>query len=211
MIASSIAAAVMLLGMVIAGIIGAAQAVITEEEHWKYRIDRWVWDEDRRRTYGLITPQIVIENETADRLEGYIADANGTRLDMYDGDQVVNVKFMSNNSLASDWIVAGRVQDGFFAIDVPQRYQDTETVRIMIGNNRYTVDNGTPTTAPTEVLINSAQLYYSTNSTLGQIETEVAQIPEPEPVSSVYAGGSLIDWILGQNGLLSIRSPDSGK
>jgi hypothetical protein len=210
-LALSVLSAALVLGALFAGTIGVAQAVIiTEEQHWKYRIDRWLWDEDRRRTYGIITPQIVIQNETADRLEGFVADANGTRLDMYDGEQVVNVKFMSNSSITSDWILSGRVTDGFFAIDIPQQYREAEIVRILIGNNRYTVSNGTPTTAPTEVNINSAQLYYRTNSTL-QVETQVASVAEPVPVSSVYAGGSLIDWILGRNAMLPVGSPDPGK
>jgi hypothetical protein len=79
----------------------ASAAMITSEEHWKYRINKWGWDEDRRESYGIINPRIIIQNETADRLEGYVADSNGTRLDMYDGEQVVRVRFMSNGSGAS--------------------------------------------------------------------------------------------------------------
>jgi hypothetical protein len=212
LIAATVATILVLSGSMLATTVHFVQAAqITEEEHWKYRVDKWRWDEDRRRTYGLITPQIVIQNETVDRLEGFVADANGTRLEFYDGDQVVHVRFMSNSSGASGWQIAGRVHDGYFAIDIPERNREAEFVRIMIGNNQYTVNNGTPTTAPTEVYMNSAMLSYRINSTLNTIETEVAQVEEPKPISSAYEGGSLIDWILSQNGLLPIRGSNPGE
>jgi hypothetical protein len=206
------AAIVMLSGSVLAGTVGIAQAavLISEEEHWKYYVQKWSWDTEKNRTYGIITPQIVVQNETADRLEGYIADANGNRLEMYDGEQVVHVRYLSNSSTPSEWEMAGRVHDGYFAIDIPQKYKEAEIVRIYIGNHKYTVDNGTPTTPQTRVFINSATINYRTNSTLEQIETEVAQV-EPKPLRSIYAGGSLIDWILSKNSMLPVRSPDSGK
>ncbi|MEW6604577.1 MAG: hypothetical protein AB1351_07800 [Thermoproteota archaeon] len=209
----AIAAIAMLSGSAIAGTVGFAQAVLLQpEDHWKYKIDRWTWDSERRRTYGLITPQIVVQNETFDRLEGYIADADGTRLEMYDGEQVVQVRFLSNNSVASNWELAGRVHDGYFAIEIPEKYREAEVVRIFIGNHRYVVNDGTITTPQTEVYMNSAMLNYKTNSTLSQTETEVAQIEEPQqPIRSPYAGGSLIDWILSRNGLLPVRSTDAGK
>jgi hypothetical protein len=127
---------------------------------------------------------------------------------MYDGQQVVHFRFMSNGSGASGWQIAGRVHDGFFAIDIPEKHGEAEFVRIYIGNNEYTVNNGSPTTPQTLVFINSAALVYRTNSTLDQIETEVAQAGQIKPV---YSAGSLLDWILIQNGLLPVRSPDSGK
>jgi hypothetical protein len=197
---------------VMANSIGVAQAVLlSQEEHWKYNIGKWAWDSERRRTYGLITPQIVIENETASRLEGFIADANGTRLEMYDGEQIVYVRYMSNNSnsIGSSWQVAGRVHDGYFTIDIPEKYRETEIVRIYIGNHMYVVNDGTRTTPPTEVYINSAAVNYNTNSTLDQMQTEIAHL-KPKPLSA-YTGGSLLDWILVHNGMLPVRSPDSGK
>jgi hypothetical protein len=212
-LALSIIAIFLLSGSAIAGTIISAQALlISEEEHWKYRIDRWLWDEDRRRTYGLVTPQIVIQNETADRLEGFIADVNGTRLKFYDGDQVVQVRYLSNRSAVSGWEIAGSVYDGYFSIDIPQQYREAEIVRIIIGKHQYTVDNGTPTTPQTEVYFNSAMLYYRTNSTFDQIaETEVAQVEESKPVSSILSRGSLIDYILSTHGMLPVRSADSGE
>ena len=207
LLAATFAVFIMLSCSVAATTIGFAEAsLIAEEQHWKYRIDRWIWDEDRRITYGLITPQIIIQNETTDRLEGFVADANGTKLEFYDADQVVHARFISNSSGPSSWQMAGRVQDGLFAIDIPETYQDAEFVRIMIGNNQYTVNNGTPTTPQTKVYVNSAMLMYKTNSTLDLLETEVAQVSQPEPIKSVYEGGSLIDWILSGNGLLAIGS-----
>jgi hypothetical protein len=198
---------------VIAGTVGIAQALlISEEEHWKYSVDKWAWDGDRRRTYGLVTPQVIIQNETADRLEGFVVDANGTRLDFYDGDQVVHVRYLSNSSGGSAWMMAGMVHDGYFAIEIPQNYRESEIVKIFIGNHQYTVNNGTPTTPQTEVYFNAAMLTYRTNSTLDQMaETEVAEVQEPEPVSSIISRGSLIDYILSKYGLLPIRSSDSGE
>lgn len=212
-VASCIAATLLLLASVAAGTTGIAQAaLITQDEHWKYHVDRWLWDEDRRRTYGLTTPQIVIQNETADRLEGFIADANGTRLSIYDGQQVIHVRYMSNSGIASGWEMAGRVHDGYVVIDIPEKYRQAEIVKIYIGTNQYIVDDGTPTTPQTEVYFNSATLNYRTNSTLDQIgETLVAEVEEPLPVRSVYSSGSLIDWILRQNGMLPERSPDPGE
>jgi hypothetical protein len=213
LIASSLAAIVMLSGSILAGTAGVAQALlITEEEHWKYNIDRWTWDSDIRRTVGKINPQIVIQNETADRLEGYIGDTNGTRLEMYDGQQVVHIRFLSNSSVASAWELAGWVHDGYFVIEIPEKYKSAEIVKIYIGKHRYTVDNGTPTTPQTEVSINSAMINYRTNSTLDQIaETEIAQVEEDEPLISVYSSGSLIDWILRLNGMLPVRSSNPGE
>jgi hypothetical protein len=107
--------------------------------------------------------------------------------------------------------MAGRVHDGFFTIDIPQQYRAAETVRIMIGNHEYTVNNGTPTTPQTWVFINSAMLTYRTDPTLDQAgKTEVAQI-KPLPISSVYTGGSIIDWILRLNGMLSVGSSNPSK
>jgi hypothetical protein len=84
--------------------------------------------------------------QTFDRLEGYIADSNGTRLDMYDGEQVVQVHFLSNTSMVSSWVIAGRVNEVYFAIDIPERFRDAEVVRIYVSRHMYTVDDGTRTT-----------------------------------------------------------------
>ncbi len=205
--------AVALLGSFISSTLGNAEALlISQEEHWKYNVQKWAWDSEIRRTYGIITPKIVIQNETSAKLEGYIADSNGTRLEMYDGEQYVHVRFLSNNSIASDWQLAGRIHDGYFSIDIPDKYKSADVVRIYIGNHRYTVDNGTPTTPQTEVAINAAMLYFNTNSTLDQMpETEITELTEPEPMTVDSSGSSLIDWILSSNGMLPVRSSDSGE
>jgi hypothetical protein len=122
--------------------IGQAQAsVITPAEHWRYEV-YWYWDPDERETVGLITPTVVIENETSDRLEGYVADANGTRLDMYDGEQVVKARYGYDMSIVSEWELAAWIHDGYFTIEMPEKYRDADFVDIYIGNNNYSVDDG---------------------------------------------------------------------
>jgi hypothetical protein len=203
-------AVALLLGSLAAGTAGVAQAtLVSEEDHWKYNINKWAWDSELRRTVGMITPQIIIQNETADRLEGYIADANGTRLEMYD-EHYLHIRYLSNTSAGSDWELAGKANDGYFAIDIPERYRDAEIIRIYASNNYYRVDNGTPYTPQTQVKINSAILDYRTNSTLA-VQTEVAEVEEPQPLRSIYDRGSLIDWVLSRNGLLPVRSSDAGE
>jgi hypothetical protein len=194
LVATSFAIAA-LLGLTVAGTFGAAQALlIPPEEHWKYNV-RWTWDFSARESVGIITPQIVIQNETDSRLEGYVADANGTRLAMYDdGMQVVMAKYIDDIGFTSDWEIVDRLHDGYFAIDIPERYRDSETVRIYIGNFQYTIDARPQLT----VNINSAITNYATNSTLGA--TQVAQ--EPTETTVAYSSDSLIDQILRQNGYL---------
>jgi hypothetical protein len=199
----SFAIIVMLLGSATAGIANAL--LVPVEEHWKYNV-KWRWDADLRKNIGMITPLIVIENETSDRLEGYIADANGTRLMIYDGQQVVMSKFMFDSGLVSRWEIVDRIHDGYFAIDIPEKYSKAETVRIYIGNFQYTVDSK----PQVWVFINSATMNYRTNSTLDGLvlpETSIAskqKIAIPlDPCASV---GSLIDRILCQYELESSNS-----
>lgn len=194
LVASSLAVAA-LLGLV--GTFNAAHALlIPQEEHWKYNV-RWTWDFEERESVGIITPQIVIQNETSSRLEGYVADANGTRLAMYDdGMQVVMAKYMFDSGRVTDWEIVDRIHDGYFAIDIPEQYQDAETVRMYIGKFQYTVDIRPQLT----VNINSVTTNYVTNSTIGAIE--VAQEEEPEETPVAFSSNSLIDRILRQNGYL---------
>jgi hypothetical protein len=189
-----------------------ATKLLTLEEHWKYNV-KWSWDSDLLRSVGRITPTIVIENQTSDRLEGYIGDINGTRLTMYDGDQVVMVRFLYDGGLTSDWIMAGKIYEGYFAIDIPEKYKDADTVRITIGGHHYVVDDGSLTRRQSWVFINSAWLYYNMSST----QTAVAAAEEQEeikPVVAMPSPGSLIDMILSRNGMmlqLPVRSADPGK
>ena len=207
------AVAALLIGTLVAGSFNQAQAakLLTLEEHWKYNV-KWSWDSSLRRNTGLIYPTIVIENQTADRIEGYIGDINGTRLTMYDGDQVVMMRYIYDGNMVGDWIMAGKLYDGYFAVDIPQKYRDADTVRFFIGGNHYVVDDGDLTTRQIWVFINSASLYYNMSS----VQTAAASEEEQEKIKPVVATpspGSLIDLILSKNGMLQlpVRSANSGK
>jgi hypothetical protein len=211
-VAVSLAAIVVLSGLTITNTIGVAQAVLVPlDEHWKYHIDWWSWDSERRKSVGHIIPVIVIQNQTENRLEGYMADANGTRLAPYQGEQVIQARFSLDNGMRSDWDVVDRIHDGYFTIEIPESYKEASKVSIFVGSHEYTVDNGTPTTPQTWVLINSARIDYLMNSTLAQ-PTQVAQEDEQNTITEVYHSGSLIDYILNQYRLLlSIRGSNSGE
>jgi hypothetical protein len=172
----------------------AAAAVITPQEHWRYNV-YWYWDYDERETVGLISPTVVIENETSDRLEGYIADANGTRLDMYDGEQVVKVRYGYDENMRSDWELASWIHDGFFAIDIPERYRNAEFADLYIGNHVYSVDDGDINTRNSLVYINSARTEYELGSQTIAVEEPTA-VAEVESVAKTPMPGSLIDRIL---------------
>jgi hypothetical protein len=178
------ASAIVILFGVAAGNIGAAQAaLLTEEEHWKYNV-HWAWKPSLRKTIGIINSQIIIENETADRIQGYIADSNGTRLEMYNSEQVVMVKYQGK------WSVGPRTSDGFFTVEIPERYRDVETIGLFVGSNSYHVDTGTfPVPL---VLINSARLDYTTDPTLGTEQTTTIAQETPQR----FSDDSLIDRIL---------------
>jgi hypothetical protein len=107
--------------------------------------------------------------------------------------------------------MAGRLHDGYFAIDIPDRYSKADTIKIHVGKHYYVVDNGTWKNGQTHVFINSATIDFRTNSTLDLVETEPAQVKDPTVPAIEFPGGSLIDWILSQNAMLPIRSPDPGE
>ncbi|HEX2013856.1 MAG TPA: hypothetical protein VLA68_01390 [Nitrososphaera sp.] len=198
----ALAAVAVLLGSIVAGMFftRAEAVLISPEEHWKYEI-WWYWDSDLRKNVGLITPTIVIENETSDRLEGYIADANGTRLTMYDGDQLVQVRYYYDYGMVSKWELAGWLDEGYFTIEIPEAHRDADVVRIHIGNHQYTVDNGTYSSPQSWVYVNTARLDYRTDPTLDN--TEISEEEEAAPaVLKSPSWGSLIDLILSQHGLL---------
>lgn len=184
---------------------------MTLEEHWKYNV-KWSWDSDLRRNTGLISPTIVIENQTADRIEGYVGDINGTRLTMYNGDQVVMVRYIYDGNMVGDWIMAGKLHEGYFAVDIPQKYRDADTVRFYIGGHHYVVDDGDLTTRQAWVFINSAWLYYNMSS----VQTAVASEEQEgiKPVVATPSPGSLIDMILSKYGMLQplpVRGANPGK
>ena len=181
----------------------AQASVITPEEHWKYNV-YWYWDTDERETVGLITPSIVIENETSDRLEGYVADANGTRLEMYDGEQVVKAKYGYDEGASSEWELASWIYDGYFAIDIPEKYRDADYIGLYVGANSYSVDDGDINTMNAWVSINSVRMDYRLDNTLvSAAEEEPPEDAKLEPVADASpAPGSLIDMILSKFGML---------
>jgi hypothetical protein len=198
---SAILAALVLAGFSAASIIQPAHAgVITPEEHWRYNV-HWYWDPEERESVGLITPTIVIENRTLDRLEGYVADANGTRLDMYDGEQVVKVRYGYDGSIVTDWELASWIHDGYFAIDIPEKHKNADFISLYIGNNSYTIDDGDINTRNSFVSINSIRTDFRLGSTAipadetssAEIELVAGKTPMP---------GSLIDRILSMFGML---------
>ena len=195
--------ALVLAGFSAGSMIGQAQAsVITPAEHWRYEV-HWYWDPDERETVGLITPTLSIENETSDRLEGYVADANGTRLDMYDGEQVVKVRYGYDSGMVTEWQLAGWIHDGFFAIEIPEKHRGADFVGIYIGNNDYTVDDADINTKNPWVSINSIRTDYRLNSTLVSVAEETSADAEIESIAdNLPEPGSLIDLILSRFGML---------
>jgi hypothetical protein len=195
-------AAVLVASISAASTIRFAEAgVITPEEHWRYNV-HWYWDTEERETIGLISPIAVIENETSDRLEGYVADANGTRLDMYDGEQVVKARYGYDAGSLSDWELVAWIHDGYFAIDIPERYRDADFVSLYIGNNEYSVDDGDITTQNAFVSINSIRTDYRLAPNLVSAE-ESTTTADVEPVATkTPMPASLIDKILSMVGML---------
>lgn len=182
---------------------GNAQAVLIEpEQHWKYWIDSWKWDGDMHRTHGIIIPTLVIENQTQGRLEGYIADSKGAKLDFYDGEQVVMARFVKDNGFTSKWGIADKIEGGNFAIQIPEQYKNADKVDIYIGNNQYTVNDGTDTTPQTWVFVNSLRTSYSLDSAIQQPETVTAAQQKPAAWKT-YSEDSLIDKILLMYGMRS--------
>lgn len=200
----------MALSIIVTSGLPAAQAVLIEpSDHWKYRVDEWIWDPDLRRSMGLIKPQIIIQNETAGRIDGYIADVNGTRLDFFKGEQFAMASFGYDNGVVSKWELADAVIDGYFTIEIPDSHKEADFVRIYIGNNQYTVNDGTATTPQTWVFTNSARMDYRLNATVQQPDTVIAA-NETKPAEWKPSPNSLIDRILMMYSL-SVRSADPGK
>lgn len=197
-------AVVLLLGTAASSMTVAQAALLAPEDHWKYNV-QWVWKASIRKTVGIINAQIVVANETADKIQGYIADVNGTQLTMYNREQIVMVRYVPENGRGSDWLIGPRPVNGSFTIDIPEKFRDVETIALFIGSNSYQVDDGT--FPQPLVLISSARLDFQTDPTLGE-ETTIA---EEQPVMQKYSENSLIDRILREFYSLSVRSADSGK
>jgi hypothetical protein len=60
---------------------------------------------------------------------------------MVDDVQVVLAKFVFNNTASTEWELSDWVRDGYFTVDRSE-YPDAVAVRIYIGPNSYSVDNG---------------------------------------------------------------------
>jgi hypothetical protein len=187
------AAAASLLVSVVATTTSNAEAILIPlQEHWKYNV-RWDWDPDHYRTVGYIDPKIVILNQTDDKIVGYIGDQNGTRLSMYKGDQYVQVRYAYSNGLVTKWKIGDRINDGYFTIDIPEDYRNADVVGIYIGNNEYTIDDGTLYAPQTSVFINSARIDYYRNSTIeansttDAVSTTMARILRPTATNTTTA------------------------
>ena len=217
--------AVLLVSVVSTTASSAQAMLIPLQEHWKYNV-RWDWDPDHFRTIGYIDPKIVIQNETNDKIAGYIADQNGTRLSMYNEDQYVQVKYTYSNGFVTKWELGSKLEKGYFTIEIPEAYRNADIVSIYIGNNEYTVDDGTPYTPQTPVFINSARADYqrnvtmmattsaSTTTTTNSAVTDDSYIPQANTAmtNSTFKGpspGSLIDLILSRLGMLPTSTPIS--
>jgi hypothetical protein len=167
--------------------------LLKPQDHWKYNVF-WVWKPDIHKTIGIISTQIIVANETADRIEGYIADINGTRLEMYD-DQYVMVKYTYDMGPTSDWEIGGKTHKGYFSVDIPENYKDAQTIGLFIGGYSYKLDLLPDSYEQPLVLINSARLDYTTNSTLES--TSISSISDETDTCQI-SSNSLIDRILQQ-------------
>jgi len=174
----------------------ASALLLKPQDHWKYNVF-WTWKPEVRKNIGIIFSQIIVENETADRIDGYMADANGTRLEMYN-DQYVMVKYTYDMGPKSEWELAGKTHDGYFSFDIPENYRDAQTIGIFIGGYSYKIDLLPDSYEQPLVLINSARLDYTTNSTL-DYSTSTSNVSDTTPTNTCQiSNGSLIDRILQQ-------------
>lgn len=171
--------------------------LLKPQDHWKYNVF-WTWKPDLHKTIGIIFSKIVVANETADRIEGYMADANGTRLEMYD-DQFVMVKYSYDMGPVSNWELAGKTHKGYFAVDIPENYRDAQTMGIFIGGYSYRLDLLPDSYEQPLVVINSARLDYTTNSTLDS-QTSTSSVSNADTTTDTcqVSTNSLIDRILQQ-------------
>jgi hypothetical protein len=170
--------------------------LLKPQDHWKYNVF-WAWKPDIHKNIGIIFSQIIVANETADRIEGYMADANGTRLEMYD-DQYVMVKYTYDMGPTSSWEIGGKTHKGYFSVDIPENYRDAQTIGLFIGGYSYKLDLLPDSYEQPLVLINSARLDYTTNSTLDS-QTSTSSVTDTATTATCQiSSDSLIDRILQQ-------------
>jgi hypothetical protein len=129
--------------------------LLSTEESEKFAVLQWHFDSKLRRDIGIIVSRIIVENVTAHSVQGYLADSGGNRLWMVDDVQVVLAKFVFNNTASTEWELADWVRDGYFAVDRSE-YPEAVALRIYIGPNSYSIDNGPPGILQSWVFINPA-------------------------------------------------------
>ncbi|HEY7506299.1 MAG TPA: hypothetical protein VH621_01710 [Nitrososphaera sp.] len=140
--------------------------LLSLEENAKFKVYESHYDPKLRRDVGIIVSRVIIENETAQAVEGYLGDSVGSRLWMVDNVQVVLAKFVFNNTGTTRWELADWLHDGYFTIKKPDmpNHPDIVAVRIYIGPNSYSVDQGTPRIPQSWVFINPAWTEYAFSS-----------------------------------------------
>jgi hypothetical protein len=144
----------------------AAEILVEPGDNAKYQI-QWSWDSNSSRSVGLIHSKIRITDESSHKFVGYVADEKGTRLTMYNDEQVVMAKFYLQDGFATDWTVVDSPYKGYFAIAIPPQFVGkVQSAKIFINNHMYAVDDGTATTKESWVFTNSAYTVYKLGSLL---------------------------------------------
>ncbi len=138
----------------------ADSPLLSREESANYAIHEWYFDPELKRNVGIIVSRIIIENETADLIQGYVSDSIGNRLDVIDGIQVTLAKFVLNNTGTTRWQIIDWLDRGYFTIDKLDR-TDIVAVRIYIGPADYAVADNTASTGQSWVFINPAWYEYA--------------------------------------------------
>lgn len=144
----------------------ADEILVEPDDNAKYLI-QWSWDSNSSRSVGLIHSKIRITDESSYKIVGYVADEKGTRLTMYNDEQVVMTKFYLEDGFATDWSVADSPYKGYFAISIPPQFiGKVASVKIFINNHMYAVNDGTATTNESWVFTNSAYTVHKLGSLL---------------------------------------------
>jgi hypothetical protein len=135
----------------------------------------WTWDSELHRNIGHVETQIVLENVTDDRVEGYIAeDINGTRLFTYNDEQVVMVRYVYDGGFRSGWNIESKLYQGFFSIQFPEELRGRiDLVYIFIGQNQFTIDDATSSSSQSWVFTNSAKYVYQIGTPVGNKNNKI--------------------------------------
>ncbi len=155
-----LAAALLLSVISVPTAIEGKSILLSPEESAKLAVLEWHFDSKLGRDIGIIVSRIIVENMTSHGVQGYLADSTGNRLWMVDDVQVVLAKFVFNNTASTEWELVDWVRDGYFVFDRSE-YPGAVAVRIYIGPNSYSVDNGPPGIPQSWVFINPAWTEFS--------------------------------------------------